>query len=243
MTDNRAIARDPSRRSRSRIGSRFDTRSMGTMTKKLRVALQGPRLRLAAVFAFCGAAYGASLTGADLVTALHSGGYVILMRHASSPRTPPEPAQANPDNAKHERQLDESGRASAREMGKALRQLHIPVGEILSSPTYRAIETVRLAQFGPPKTFPELGDAGNSMGPDKSGLRGAFLRAKVAARPPRGTNTIIVTHFPNVSEAFPEDGKGLEDGEALIFLPDTHGRASLVARVKINEWARLASSP
>ena len=213
------------------------------MTKELRHALRGSRLLLASVLALCGAAYGASLTGRDLVTALHSGGYVILMRHASSPRTPPEPAQANPDNTQHERQLDESGRASAREMGEALRQLHIPLGEVLSSPTYRALETVRLAQFGSAKTFPELGDAGHSMASDESGQRGAWLRAKVAARPPLGTNTIIVTHFPNVSEAFPDDARGLEDGEALIFHPDHHGGASLVARVKINEWARLASSP
>lgn len=213
------------------------------MTNELRHALKSSRLLLSSMLVVCGAAYGSPLTGHDLVTALHSGGYVILMRHASSPRTPPETSQANPDNPQHERQLDESGRGSAREMGQALRQLHIPVGEVLSSPTYRALETVRLAQFGSPKTFAELGDGGHSMASDKSGQRGAWLRAKVAMRPPRGTNTIIVTHFPNVSEAFPDAAKGLEDGEALIFQPDSHGGAPLVARVKIDDWARLASSP
>ena len=33
----------------------------------------------------------------------------------------------------------------------------------------------------------------------------------------------------------------LEDGEALIFRPDGRGSASFVARVKIDEWPRLAS--
>lgn len=213
------------------------------MTKESRCASRGPWLLLATVLMLFHAAYGATLTGRNLVTALHSGGYVIVMRHASSPRTPPEPAQANADNTQKERQLDESGRASARAMGEAFRLLHIPVGEVLSSPTYRALETIRLAQFGSPRTFPELGDAGHSMASDKSGERGAWLRAKVGQQPLRGTNTLIVTHFPNVSEAFPDGAKTLEDGEALVFHPDTHGGASLVARVKINEWARLSSAP
>ena len=34
-------------------------------------------------------AHGDALAGKDLAAALHAGGYVILMRHASSPRTAP----------------------------------------------------------------------------------------------------------------------------------------------------------
>jgi phosphohistidine phosphatase SixA len=65
-------------------------------------------------------------------------------------RTPPDPAQADADNIQHERQLDEQGRASARAMGEAIRRLQIPIDQVLSSPTYRAQETVRLAQLGHP---------------------------------------------------------------------------------------------
>jgi hypothetical protein len=83
-------------------------------------------------------AQGESLAGKELIAALRSGGYVILMRHASSPRNTPEAAQADVENVQRERQLDDEGRASARAMGEALRRLHIPIGEVLSSPTYRA---------------------------------------------------------------------------------------------------------
>jgi phosphohistidine phosphatase SixA len=127
-------------------------------------------------------------------------------------------------------------------MGDALRRLKIPVGQVLSSPTYRALETVRLGQLGQPKTHPEVGDAGLSMRADRSGKRGAWIRARVATPPLRGTNTLIVTHFPNISEAFPADAQGLEDGEALIFHPDRHGGAALVSRVKIDDWPRWAAS-
>jgi phosphohistidine phosphatase SixA len=194
-----------------------------------------------ACFCLVGPGYAAPLTGNNLVSALRSGGYVILMRHASSPRSPPAPADANPDNVGHERQLDEEGRASAKAMGAALHSLRIPLGTVISSPTYRALETARLAQLGSPKTEPELGDAGHSMQADPSGQRGAWLKKRVATAPPHGVNTIIITHLPNISEALPELAKGLEDGEALILQPDHHGGTTFVGRVKIGEWSQLTT--
>src|SRR5438874_8867971 len=82
-----------------------------------------------------------SLQGSALVKALRQGGYVIVMRHASSPREVPDKQTANPDNNKPERQLDAEGRSTARAFGRALRSLKIPIGAVLSSPTYRALET------------------------------------------------------------------------------------------------------
>jgi phosphohistidine phosphatase SixA len=188
------------------------------------------------------AAGGSPLTGKQLSTALGRGGYNILMRHASSPGTPPDPAQADPENVKHERQLDSAGQNSARAMGDAFRRLRIPVGEVLSSPTYRALETARFAQFSAPQTFDELGDAGKSMSKDPQGTRGAWLRSRVAQSPKPGTNTLIITHYPNITEAFADDAKDLAEGEALIFRPDGQGGASLVGRVKIEDWPNLASA-
>jgi phosphohistidine phosphatase SixA len=198
---------------------------------------------LAAALVFCVAAARPLLEGKQLTAALQQGGYVILMRHANSPRMPPEPAQAEPDNIKQERQLDETGRASARAMGDAFQRLRIPVGEVLSSPTYRALETARLARFPAPQTFDELGDAGNSMSADAAGTRGMWLRSRVGQVPKSGTDTVIITHYPNINEAFTSDAKDLAEGEALIFRSDRHGAASLVAHVKIEDWPRLASPP
>jgi phosphohistidine phosphatase SixA len=186
-------------------------------------------------------AHGDALAGKDLVAALHAGGYVILMRHASSPRTAPDAAQVDADNVQHERQLDEEGRSSARDMGDALRRLQIPIGQVLSSPTYRALETIKFARLGQPTTFEQLGDSGQSMMADKSGARANWLKAKSAERPAPGKNTVIVTHFPNIKEAYPESVAGLADGEALILQPDGRGGVQVVARVKMDEWAALAT--
>jgi hypothetical protein len=130
-------------------------------------------------------AQGESLKGKGLIVALRSGDYVILMRHASSPRNPPEAAQADVENVQRGRQLDEEGRASA---------------------------------------------------------RASWLKTKASSLPGPHENTLIVTHFPNISEAYPQDAVGLADGEALILHPDGRGGATIVARVKIDEWAVLATA-
>jgi phosphohistidine phosphatase SixA len=187
-------------------------------------------------------AHSEPLAGKELSAALRSGGYVILMRHASSPRNVPEAAQADVENVNHERQLDEEGRASARAMGEALRRAHIPIGDVWSSPTYRALQTIKLARFGSPTTSEELGDRGQSMRADKTGARANWLKAKVSAPSGPHENTLIVTHLPNISEAYPQDAVGLADGEALILHPDGHGGATIVARVKIDEWATLTTA-
>jgi len=159
---------------------------------------------------------------------------VIVMRHASSPREAPDKATANPDNTNIERQLDQEGRATATAMGTAIRGLKIPIGAVFSSPTYRALETVRYAQFGKPQAIPELGDNGKSM-QGGTEAQAAWLRKQVTELP-KGTNTLIVTHMPNMSRAFPDATKGLADGEALVFGPG----GTVLARVKIEDWPKLA---
>jgi phosphohistidine phosphatase SixA len=173
-----------------------------------------------------------TLAGEALIKALRQGGYVIVMRHASSPREAPDKQTANADNVKLERQLDEAGRASSVAMGRALRNLKIPVREVLTSPTYRALETVRLAQLANSRSNAELGDGGQSM-QGVTDAQATWLRERVTQLP-AGTNTIIVTHMPNISRAFPAWG-AVEDGEAVVV--GAGGR--VVGRIKIEEWPRL----
>jgi phosphohistidine phosphatase SixA len=161
-----------------------------------------------------GTAHAQDLRGEALVKALQKGGYILVMRHASSPRELPDKQIANPDNGKPERQLDEGGRNTAVAMGKALRDLRIPIAKVLSSPTYRALETARLAQLGDPQIFAELGDNGQSM-QGGTAVQAAGLQKRVAHFP-RGTNTIVVTHLPNITGAFPQLASGMEAARTLV---------------------------
>jgi phosphohistidine phosphatase SixA len=191
------------------------------------------------ILAFAAMAQAQMLSGDAVVKALRQGGYVIVMRHASSPREVPDKASANPDNTKPERQLDETGRTTATAMGKAVRDLKIPIGEVLTSPTYRAQETIRMEQWANPKPVPELGDNGQSM-QGGTEAQATWLQKEVT-RFPAGTNKILVTHLPNLTRAFPQAAAGMEDGEALIFASDGKGGAKVIARVKIEDWQKLST--
>jgi len=54
------------------------------------------------------------------------------------------------------------------------------------------------------------------------------------------TNTVIVSHKPNIMEAFGKDWFDLREGEATIFKPTGDGTYTLIARVPAEEWANLA---
>ncbi len=193
----------------------------------------------APLFALPCAAAAQTLTGASLVAALRAGGYVIVMRHASSPRERPAKADAAAGNVDLERQLDREGLTSAAAMGRALQRLGIPVGEVLVSPTFRARQTAKQLALGQAVPVDELGDGGQNMRADTEGRRSAWLRAKAAEPPPAGTNRLIITHFPNLVGAFADAAAGAGDGESLIVKPGDGG-AVVAARVKIGDWANLA---
>jgi phosphohistidine phosphatase SixA len=179
-----------------------------------------------------------SLSDFAFVRALQQGGKVIVMRHAKSPHASPNKDTAAPGNNKLERQLDETGRSTAAAMGDAFRRLNIPIAGVFSSPTYRALETVRRAQFPNPRVCTELGNAGHGMR-EASGDESQWLKRHVMRWSERG-NAVFVTHSPNIKAAFPQFAQGLGSGEALVFEKDGHGGINLLKRIKIEEWPALA---
>jgi phosphohistidine phosphatase SixA len=181
----------------------------------------------------------ASPDGTPLISALREGGYVLVMRHASSPATPPDKASADRENTTLERQLDENGRNTARAMGSAMKALRLPIREVFSSPTYRALETVRMAGLPQPRTAAELGDGGQSMAPLQASPA-AWLRNMVSQTPPAGTDRFIVTHAPNITGAFGANVADVADGEILVFRPSGNGDAMLAGRIRIEDWPTLA---
>jgi phosphohistidine phosphatase SixA len=182
------------------------------------------------------------LAGTALVQALRHGGYVLVMRHASSPFTPPTKETADPENTRLERQLDEAGRTAARDMGLAIKLLGVPISAVLSSPTYRARQTVQLAALGTPTIVQELDEPAHGMQADADTTQAAYLRKGVGKHPKSGTNTILVTHTPNIAAAFSSSVKDIAPGESLVFMPDGKGSAQLVGRIKAAEWGQLAGA-
>lgn len=182
------------------------------------------------------------LKDSALLSALRHGGCVILMRHASSPDERPTARSAAPGNRDLERQLDAKGLADAHAMGTALERLGIPIGKVMSSPTFRARETIAAAGLGSSEVLGRLGDAGHSMSLSAVAASSAWLRRTVALQPRAGSNTLIVTQMPNIRDAYGQIASTLKGGGALIFRPDGHGNARLLATMQIGDWPRLAQA-
>jgi len=180
------------------------------------------------------------LAGQGLVDALRQGGYVLVMRHANSPAAVPDRATADPENTGLERQLDAVGRDTARAMGAAFLKLHIPLSNGLSSPSYRARETARFLRVLY-ESHAELDEGAAGMAPSAEKTRADYLRARANELPPAHQNKIIISHAPNIMSAFGKDAEGIASGETMVFKPGVGGTTTLVARVKIEEWPKLAA--
>ena len=59
--------------------------------------------------------------------------------------------------------------------------------------------------------------------------------------PKLGTNTILITHKPNIVDALGKDWFDVKEGEASLFRPE-NGSYKLLARVQMDEWPRIAAA-
>jgi phosphohistidine phosphatase SixA len=176
------------------------------------------------------------------VAALRDGGYVIVLRHGATYTDQADTNPLDPKDTAHQRQLNDAGRAAAKSMGDALRTLKIPVGKVQTSQFQRAVETGTLLGFGEVSPTADLGEGGLVVTPNENNRRTAALRTLAATPPPAGTNIVLVTHKPNIVDAFGKDWFDVREGEASIFRPDGKGSFTVVARVQVAEWAPLAKA-
>ena len=178
---------------------------------------------------------------ADWINALRQGGYVIVFRHGATHQDQADTDPLNPKNIAQQRQLNDAGRAKAKEIGEALRKLRIPVGQIQSSVFNRAVETGALMGLGEVTSTPDLAEGGLVVTPIENNRRAQALRKLAATVPPAGTNIVLVTHKPNILDAFGKDWFDVREGEASVFQPGGGGY-KLIVRVPADEWSKLAQA-
>jgi len=176
-----------------------------------------------------------------LATALRGGGLVIVVRHGA---TFPDQADTDPfhlDNIAAQRNLNDNGKALAKAFGESLRQAGIPIGRVYTSQFNRAYETAVIAGFKNIEKTADLTEGGLVVSPNENNRRAEALRKMLAVAPNPGTNTILITHKPNIIDALGKDWFEVKEGEASIFRPE-NGRYTLVARVQMADWSRIAAA-
>ncbi|MEP7067781.1 MAG: histidine phosphatase family protein [Usitatibacter sp.] len=206
--------------------------------------MKTPRCALLALWlVFTVSATAQPLSDGPLVEALRAGGYVIVMRHGATHADQADTDPLNveqPGNEARQRHLNDKGRAAAKAVGESFRAMKVPVGLVVSSKLARAQETARLMQVGVVSTSWDVTEGNQVVSPNENNRRAAALRTMAATPPAPGTNTLIVTHKPNVVDAFGKDWFEVKEGEASVFRPDGNGGFSPVARVQMDAWSALA---
>ncbi|MGQ0509918.1 MAG: histidine phosphatase family protein [Betaproteobacteria bacterium] len=121
---------------------------------------------------------------------LAKGGQVLVIRHALTTPGVGDPTGFRLEDCATQRNLSDEGRDEARKLGAALKARRIPLGQVLSSPWCRCVETARLA-FDRSERWDALS---NVFGrPENVAAQLKALRPRVAAH--RGNeNLVLVTH-------------------------------------------------
>jgi len=177
----------------------------------------------------------------DIAQELRAGGLVIVVRHGA---TFPDQADTDPlnfENIAAQRNLNDKGKALAKAFGNALRQVGIPVGKVYTSKYNRAYETAVIAGFADIEKTADITEGGLVVSPNENSRRIEAFRRMLATPPQSGTNTILITHKPNIVDALGKDWFDVKEGEASLFRPG-NGSTTLVARIQMDEWPRVAAA-
>jgi broad specificity phosphatase PhoE len=161
----------------------------------------------------------------------------VVFRHGATNADQADTDPLNLEDVTKQRPLNDKGRADPKMVGDALKAAGVPIGKSISSRFARAVETARLIGGQDPEPTPDVSEGGLVVSPNENNRRAQALRAIAAAPPAAGTNTLVVTHKPNILDAFGKDWFEIKEGEASIFKPDGKGAYTPIARVPIDQWA------
>ena len=186
-------------------------------------------------------AYAQTVDMKTLVGALQQGGYVIVFRHGATNRDQADTDPLHHDNIAQQRLLSDKGREVARQVGEAFKRLGIPLGKVYTSKFNRAAETGKLVSGGDVTSTLDITEGGLVVTPIENDRRAEALKKLAGTMPEAGENTLIVTHKPNILDAFGKDWFEVKEGEASVFKPDSAGKAVLIARVQAADWIKAAS--
>lgn len=154
------------------------------------------------------AAWAAVAQAESIWDAMRAPGAVVVLRHSYAPGGF-DPPDAKLEDCSTQRNLDDNGQAQARRIGEAFRKNAVTVGQVLSSPRCRCLDTARLA-FGRVEPWDVLQGALNDAALRRSRL--AEARKAVDAHH-TGPPLVLVTHGSVVTDL---TGLSIKMGEFVV---------------------------
>jgi hypothetical protein len=96
-----------------------------------------------------------------------------------------------------------------------------------------------LLGLGEGKASIDFSEGGLVVSSIENNRRAQALLKLAATLPPAGTNVVVVTHRPNILDAFGKDWSKSRKGKRRYFSP-TGGGYKLIARLQADEWSKLS---
>lgn len=167
-----------------------------------------------------------STSAADF-SSLAQPGATAIMRHALAPGGG-DPGGFVIGECATQRNLDERGRAQARQIGAAMRKSGVRFDRVLTSQWCRCRETAELLDVGPVTEAPFL----NSFFSDRStaAAQTAALKTYLAALDP-DERVMLVTHQVNITAL---TNRFVSSGEVFVLSVDENGEATAIEEILID---------
>ena len=158
--------------------------------------------------------------------ALRTSGAVVVLRHSYAPGAF-DPPDARLEDCSTQRNLDDNGRAQARQIGEAFRRQGIAVGTVLSSPRCRCLDTARLA-FGKVEAWDAL--QGSLRNADRRQARLVEMRRRIAMHR-EGPPLVLVTHGSVVTDL---TGRDIRMGEFVVLRREADGTHAVAGQLYVD---------
>ena len=140
----------------------------------------------------------AEVTPESLWKKLRAGGFVILVRHASTNAGVGDPPGYKLEDCATQRNLSDAGREESRRIGERVRKERVPIARVYTSPWCRCRETAELA-FGKSEDWAPLGSTFDTPHLDSGTTETVKKRILgYSITKPKG-NVVMVTHNVNIA--------------------------------------------
>ena len=177
-----------------------------------------------------------------IVRGLRDGGYILYIRHGRTEQAfqdqPGKPRWWKSCDTRASRPLSDEGRQQMLTIGAQMRELRIPVAQVIASEYCRALDSGLLLQLMPVTQDARLNftDAQRAVGRNEETMR-TEMQVLLSTPPPAGRNTILIGHVHSFSPPIDPVLQQLVEAETAVIRPLGGGKLELVGRITVERWA------